>query len=101
MDIKSKLGNVSFGGNWSEELLTLNEICAMLDIIDLAAEECVERDVNGDELEVAMQFTYAQVEKGPMLVEALRKALSIREPGLRQEEAMRIADYIRRFSGAG
>ncbi|MEO0916203.1 MAG: hypothetical protein AAFY31_04360 [Pseudomonadota bacterium] len=70
---KTQLGNVSFGGNWSEEILAADEINSVLSVIDAAAAECPDRDVEDESLEAALTYIYMRIEKGPMLQEAFLK----------------------------
>ncbi len=55
MDKKKQLGNVAFGGNWSEEILILDELRSILGVIDKAIDDCMDRDVEDEDLHQAMQ----------------------------------------------
>ncbi|MEO1109858.1 MAG: hypothetical protein AAFX90_18240 [Pseudomonadota bacterium] len=93
------MGNVSFGGNWSEEILAADEINPVLSVIDAAAAECPDRDVEDDDLESAPTYVYMRIEKGPMLQEAFLKAVRIQQQDLRRKEASRVAGLIRTWAG--
>lgn len=99
MDMKGKLGNVSFGGNWSEDILIRDQMDAVLDFLDCAARECVDRDVRGKEMDAVLTYVTENIEKGTMLAAALRQALDQPEAWLRQEAALRVVEQIRRIVG--
>lgn len=96
---KTQLGNVSFGGNWSEEILAAHEINSVLSVIDAAADECSDSDVEDESLETALTYVYMRIEKGPMLQEAFLKAFRLHHKDLRQKEASRVTDLIRTWAG--
>ncbi|WP_116600040.1 hypothetical protein [Primorskyibacter marinus] len=97
MDMKGKLGNVSFGGNWSEDILARDQLNSILDFLDLVACRCADEDMRGDKLEEALAYVSEHIEKGDMLGEALRKALALFEPSARQEAVIRAVRLIERF----
>ena len=96
---KDQLGNVAFGGNWSEEILTNERLASVLDCVEAAAVECADRDVEDEEFLAAMLYVRKEIEKGPMLCGAFFKALRTENPGLRQVEAVRVAKMIRGWAG--
>jgi hypothetical protein len=95
MDMKRKLGNVSFGGNWSEDILTSDQLNSVLDFLDAVATRCVDEDMRGDRLEDALAYVSAHIEKGDMLAAALRNGLTMSSPWQRQEAALRAVSSIR------
>jgi hypothetical protein len=99
MDKKKQLSNVAFGGNWSEEILTNDELYAVLDVIALAAAECMSRDVEDEALLNAMLFIRKNIEKGPMLCAAFFKAIRIENQALRYREVGKVEDMIRQWAG--
>jgi len=99
MEKKNQLGNVAFGGNWSEEILILDELHAILDVIDKAIDECMDRDVEDEDLHRAMLYVRKNVEKGPMLCVAFFKALKIENQSLRQERLLEVGNMIRMWAG--
>jgi hypothetical protein len=46
MEFKKKISNVSFGGNWSEELITEYEIVESLTSLQWAVDNCRKQEVN-------------------------------------------------------
>jgi hypothetical protein len=96
MDMKGKLGNVSFGGNWSEDILAKDQLHSILDFLDLVACRCADEDMRGDRLEEALAYVSEHIEKGDMLGEALWRALALFEPLQRQEAAIRAVRLIER-----
>ncbi len=99
MDKKKQLGNVAFGGNWSEEILIMDELHSILDVIDKAVDDCMDRDVEGEDLHQAMLYVRKNVEKGPMLCVAFFKALKIENQSLRQERLQEVGNRIRMWAG--
>ena len=95
--MKGKLSNVSFGGNWSEDILASDQMDAVLEFLDRAAWACADRDVRGEEMNTALAYIAENIEKGSMLTAALRHALVTTEPWQRQESALRIVGQIRRM----
>jgi len=99
MDKKKQLGNVAFGGNWSEEILILDELRSILEVIDKAIDECMDRDVEDEDLHQAMLYVRKNVEKGPMLCVAFFKALKIENQCLRQERLQEVGNMVRLWAG--
>lgn len=96
---KKKMGNVAFGGGWSEEILIVDELTKVLSIIDDAAENCADRDVENEELLAAMLYVRKNIEKGPMLSASYFKGLRITNQSLRKTEVKRVAGMIRSWAG--
>ena len=96
MDMKRKLGNVSFGGNWSEDILTSDQLNSVLDFLDTVAARCADEDMRGDRLENALAYVSAHIEKGDMLVAALRNGLAVSIPWQRQDAVFRAVRLIKR-----
>jgi hypothetical protein len=99
MDMKRKLGNVSFGGNWSEDILTSDQLNSVLDFLDTVAARCADEDMRDDRLEDALAYVSAHIEKGDMLAAAMRNALAMSSPWQRQEAAHRAVRSIRNSVG--
>lgn len=90
---------MAFDGNWSEEILILDELHSILSVIDKAVEECTERDVESEDLHQAMLYVRMNVEKGPMLCEGFFKALKIENQCLRQERLQEVGNMIIMWAG--
>lgn len=99
MEKKKQLGNLAFGGNWSEEILVTDELNRALDAITLAATNCGVRDVEDEALLSAMLYVRKNVEKGPMLCAAFFKAIRIENQGLRYIEVCKVEHQIRQWAG--
>ena len=98
-DRKSQLGNVAFGGNWSEEILFNEELNRVLDIIESAAIHCTERDVRGEEFLAAMLYVRKNIKSGPVHCKVMFEALRQENQGLRQQGALKAAQRIRTWAG--
>lgn len=96
---KDQLGNVAFGGNWSEEILVVEELREVVALVETAAAECGDRDVEDEAFLAAMLYVRKNVEKGPMLCTAFFKALRQENQSLRRSEAVRVARMIRTWAG--
>lgn len=96
---KQQLGNVAFGGAWSEEIQTVGELCDVLSVIEAAAAECADKDVEDEAFLAAMLFVRKNIEKGPMLSSAMFKALRTENQAIRRSEALRITRMIRTWAG--
>ena len=96
---KDQLRNVAFGGNWSEEILVVDELNRVLVTVEKAADECRDRDVLDDELLAAMQYVEHKIEKGAMLKAAFFGGLKIQDQSRRRVEAMRVSGMIRTWAG--
>ncbi|MEN8951974.1 MULTISPECIES: hypothetical protein [Planktotalea] len=96
---KDHLRNVAFGGDWSEEILVVDELRRVLGLVETAAAECAVRDVESEELLAALLYVRQNIEKGPMLCGAFFKALRIENQTLRKSEATRVAKMIREWAG--
>lgn len=100
MDRKQQLGNVSFGGAWSEQIAADEALERALLHIDGAVIDSVTDDLREDpELEAAFTLAASQHPKGRLLAAAWAKGLGIGNPGLRSAELQRIAKALR--SGIG
>ena len=96
---KKQLGNVAFGGNWSEELVDKDQLKRTLSVIERAARDCARRDVRSRQLEKALEEISQTIEKGPQLTRRFMRALAEPNPGLRHMEASRMARIIKRSIG--
>jgi hypothetical protein len=101
MDKKKQLSNVAFGGNWSEQILVNDELQAVLDVIQNAVADCMDRDVEDEALLNAMLYVRKNVEKGPMLCAAFFKAIRIQNQALRYDEVSNVEQMIRLWAGVG
>ena len=99
VDFKKQLSNVAFGGAWSEALVADDELQNIMDVLHRAAKDCGERDINDREFIKALRFVRDEVEKGPMLVEGLQKALLEPHLALREKNVRRYVDMIGEWTG--
>jgi len=99
MERETQLRNVAFGGDWSEALLEQDVAKSVLSILRVAAENCMEEDPRGLELNQALGYVAARVEKGPMLVSAFLKALAEPERTIRREGMRRCFRQIEIWAG--
>jgi hypothetical protein len=100
MERETQLRNVAFGGNWSEALLEQDVAKSALAILRAAVENCMEEDPRGPELNQALGYVAARIEKGPALVAAFLKALGEPEQTLRREGARRCFRQIEIWAGS-
>ncbi len=96
---KKHLTNVAFGGAWSEQLIEDDALNSVMSVLQKACDECADRDVNDRALIDALSYVRSNVEKGPMLVEGLQKALLEPNPNIRQEFVRRYIEMIFTWSG--
>ncbi|MAL79110.1 MAG: hypothetical protein CMN55_08360 [Sneathiella sp.] len=96
---KKQLGNVAFGGNWSEELVDKDQLQRTLSVIERAVRDCARRDVRSRQLEKALEEISRTIEKGPQLTRRFMRSLAEPNPSLRYMEAGRVARIIRRSVG--
>jgi hypothetical protein len=99
MERKKQLGNVAFGGNWSEELIDADRLKRIMSVIERAARDCARRDVRSQELEKALNEISLVIEKGSQLTKRFMRALAEPNPGLRHMETNRVVRIIRRSTG--
>ena len=98
-DRKAQLGNVAFGGNWLEEILITEELQNVLHIVEMAAQDCADRDVQTEEFLEAMLYVRKNIEKGPMLTGAMFKALVNPDQEQRRHLALDVARMVRLWAG--
>lgn len=95
MDRKGQLGNVSFGGSWSEQIprreQTANAVAMVAAAVDRTGEEDLRQDVA---LQEALEYISKTHPKGRDLQRSWRQALNVENPGLRYGELSRIAQAI-------
>ena len=89
--------NVAFGGNWSEELVSLNEYECALAVLQHAIDVCAEEDPRGPELEEALIYLAQRIEKGAGLTQRFRKALTIPHQEQRVHEASQALRLIKNW----
>ena len=77
MDFERQMSNVSFGGNWSEELVELAHIRALLANLEWAVENCTERDVNTQAVRQSLEYIHNHIDKGPMLTARWNRGYAI------------------------
>ena len=98
MDFKDKMSNVSFGGNWSEELVEANKARDILMNLEWAVENCTQRDVDTAAVQASLEYVEHHADKGPMLVAKWRRGYAIEIQTIRQkhfEDSYRlIVDYM-------
>lgn len=94
MDRRGQLGNVSFGGDWSEAIVTREEIAGAMAVLGRAVAGCIETDPRTPETEAALALVCGRVARGAMLAAAWRRAAGQREPGLRAAEMHRVLRTI-------
>lgn len=100
MDRKGQLANVAFGGAWSEQIAGNEELKDAMRRIERAVGESAGRDLRNDQaVSAVLRLLTDGHPKGAMLVAAWRKALEIKDTGLRVTELKRIAAMLR--SGIG
>ena len=96
MDRKQQLGNVSFGGAWSEQIAADEALALAMTRIDSAVIDALSEDLRGDaELEAALSLAAGSHPKGAILARAWQKGLWIENAGLRSQELRRIAIALR------
>lgn len=95
MERKQQLGNVAFGGAWSEQIAGREALRDALDLVSQAAARTADEDLTEDrELRAALDLCCAKHPKGLLLQAAFRKALDLNHPHLRMAELDRIAKAL-------
>lgn len=72
---------------------------AALAVIDAAVSRHAEEDPRGPDLDAALVLLEREVDRGPMLTAAFRRAFRHPEPGLREPELRRTAAALRAWAG--
>lgn len=85
MRFADKLSNVSFGGNWSEELVAAHQLREILENLEWAVENCRERDVKTQAVSEALETLSARMDKGTMLVARWKRGYQIANAQLRYQ----------------
>ena len=84
MEFKKKISNVSFGGNWSEELITEYEILESLTSLQWAIDNCRKQEVNTVEVNTALIHLTKDLEKGKILSDRFKRGHLIIDQNLRE-----------------
>ena len=84
MEFKKKISNVSFGGNWSEELITEYEIVESLTSLQWAVDNCRKQEVNTAEVDTALIHLTKDLEKGKILSDRFKRGHLIIDQNLRE-----------------
>ncbi len=75
MDKKTLLSNISFGGDWSEELWVISEYKAHLSLLEQAIDDCLEFDIlQNPRILEALDFIAENIEKGSDYAKSYKKA---------------------------
>lgn len=90
MDRKRQLGNVSFGGDWSENILVRETNLANLAVLRAAVEGCRETDPASAATFAALDTLTKGRARGALLAKAFRRAASQPLPELRETELRRV-----------
>lgn len=99
VEYKKQLSNVAFGGAWSEQLAEDYELKQVMAVLKNAANECGDKDVCDKEFMRALRYVREHIDKGPMLVEGLQKALLEPNQGLRVTSVRRFVKMISEWAG--
>ena len=101
MDRKQQLGNVAFGGAWSEQIEADERLAASMDRLDKAVQDTLYEDLRGfADVAEALEVVSRSHPKGPILAAAWGKALGLPNAGLRSQELKRISTALRAGLGA-
>ena len=84
MEFKKRISNVSFGGNWSEELITEYEIVESLTSLQWAVDNCRKQEVNTAEVNTALIHLTKDLEKGKILFDRFKRGHLIIDQNLRE-----------------
>lgn len=99
MEHERQLGAVAFGGSWSEDLVGAERLRAALAILDAAVDRHAEEDPRGPDLDAALALLAREIDRGPLLTQAFRRAFRHAEPGLRDAELRKAAQALRAWAG--
>mgnify|MGYP006954719232 FL=1 len=99
MERKDQLKNVSFGGDWSEQIVVRENVAACLATAERAVRNSCRKDPCHEEALAAVDFLCAQVARGGIMAASWRKAGRIADQGLRRRALEQTLKNIR--SGIG
>ncbi|MFX4300262.1 hypothetical protein [Pseudosulfitobacter pseudonitzschiae] len=92
MDRKGQLGNVAFGGAWSEQIPRREMLAASVELINGAPGRTEEEDLREDaELAAAVDCVSLNHPKGYELKRSWEQVLRLENAGLRHQELERLA----------
>lgn len=86
MDRKSQLANVAFGGDWAEQIIPRETAQSAIEALERAVRGCRYEDYRNDAVRDALEVVRVKP-KGDLLASRFWKALSNRNPALREQEA--------------
>lgn len=96
MDRKQQLGNVAFGGAWSEQIAGDEALALAVKRLEAAIDQSRYEDLRGwDDVNQALAMVTGAHPKGAMLATAWRRALLIQSAELRASELWRICTALR------
>lgn len=102
MDRKGQLGNVAFGGAWSEQIPRKERIAQCVEIIQQAPGRAEEEDLRQDEeLALAIDYIGKNHPKGHEIKRSWTRALGLESPALRQSELHRLARVMTAWTPIG
>jgi len=90
---KHQLGNVAFGGPWSEQIAAREALSAALDVLRRAAARAHGPRRDPAVIEALLLACVGQP-KGVLLAAAWNRGAAFTHPGLRMAELQRIADLL-------
>lgn len=103
MDRRGQLSNVAFGGEWSEAIAPQEAMLLALEILERAVDRTPNEDLRLDAaVQDALQRATDRHPKGDLLRQAWLRALTIPNPGVREQEVRRVRVAIQAWAdGAG
>ncbi|MBB1493087.1 hypothetical protein H5395_16560 [Paracoccus sp. MC1854] len=95
MERKHQLGNVAFGGAWSEQIAAREALSAALDVLRCAAARAQAHDPRRDPAVMeALTLACDSHPKGVLLEAAWNRGAALTHPGPRIAELQRVADLL-------
>ncbi len=96
MDRRDQLKNVAFGGAWSDQIPSRENLTRAINTVMEAPGRAADEDLREDgELDEAVRGCCAAHPKGEALRSSWGRALALPDPGQRQAELARVAGILK------
>jgi hypothetical protein len=99
MDRKKQLGNVAFGGDWSEQILVRERTQKALAILTQAVEDCSEEDARRKDVVTEVAYLCGRIARGELMMQSWCHAAGLVNQGRRAQTLAKVLHSIR--SGVG
>jgi hypothetical protein len=99
MERKKQLGNVAFGGDWSEQILTRERTQQAFSVLLQAVEDAADEDAGRDDVVAEVEYLCSRIARGELMLKSWQASARQFNQVERKKALARVLQTIR--SGVG